>query len=242
MRWGIFPAAALFCAAAVGAKPVKVEHDTKALEFSYGWPAEAAAIPTLDRRFRADMAKALREARANAREDQQLAKSQSRNFNAHYYSMQWDTAGESARLLSLQNEKGSFTGGAHPNTSYGALLWDRRTSREVRLGSLFIRSGDFSALTHSAYCKRLDAQRAKKREGAKLDLPEFNECPKYSDLAIAPVDRNKNGRFDAIDFTASPYVAGPYVEGAYSVVVPVTARLVAALKLQYRASFEAQRQ
>jgi hypothetical protein len=242
MRWGIFPAAALLCAAAVGATPVKVEHDTKALEFSYGWPAEAAAIPALDRRFRTDAAKAFRKAHANAREDEQLAKSQNREFNAHYYSMQWTTAGESVRLLSLQSENGSFTGGAHPNTSYGALLWDRHTSREASMGSLFTRSGDFSAVTHSAYCKGLDAQRAKKRAGEKLDLPEFIECPKYSGLAIAPVDRNKNGRFDAIDFTASPYVAGPYVEGDYSVVVPVTARLVAALKPQYRASFEAQRQ
>jgi hypothetical protein len=242
MRWGIFPVAALLCAAAAAAKPVKVEHNSKALEFSYGWPAEAAAIPALDRRFRTDMAKTLREARANAREDQQLAKSQNRDFNAHYYSMEWTTAGESARLLSLQSENGSFTGGAHPNTSYGALLWDRRTLREARIGSLFTRSGDFSAVTRSAYCKSLDAQRAKKRDGEKLDLPDFNECPKYSDLAIAPVDRNKNGRFDAIDFTASPYVAGLYVEGEYSVVVPVTARLIAALKPQYRASFEAQRQ
>ena len=242
MTRGLLLTAALFAAAAAIAKPVKIEQDTKALEFSYAWPTEAAAIPALDRRFRSDMAKALREARANAREDEQRAKSQNRDFNAHYYSMQWTTAGESVRLLSLQSENGSFSGGAHPNTSYGALLWDRRTAREVTIGSLFSRSGDFGALTHSTYCKGLDAQRAKKREGEKLDLPEFNQCPKYSDLAIAPVDRNKDGRFDAIDFVASPYVAGPYVEGEYSVIVPVTARLVAALKAEYRGSFKAQRQ
>lgn len=242
MKWRLLLTAALLCAAAATAKPVKIERDSKALEFSYAWPAEAAAIPALDRRFRSDMAKALREARENAREDEQLAKSQNRDFNAHYYSMQWTNAGESARLLSLQSENGSFTGGAHPNTSYGALLWDRSTSRETSMGALFTRSGDFSAVTRAAYCKGLDAQRTKKREGEKLDLPEFNQCPKYSDLAIAPVDRNKDGRFDAIDFVASPYVAGPYVEGEYSVVVPVTARLVAALKPQYRGSFKAQRQ
>jgi hypothetical protein len=242
MRWSIFPAAALLCAAIAGAKPVKVEHDTKALEFSYAWPTEAAAIPALDRRFRGDMAKALREARKNAQEDEQLAREQKRDFNPHYFSMQWTTAGESARLLSLESEMGSFEGGAHPNTSFGALVWDRRSGREISMGSLFGRSGDFGDLTRSAYCKALDAERLKKRQGEKLDLPDFNACPKYSELAIAPVDGNRNGRFDAIDFVASPYVAGPYVEGEYAIQVPITRRIVAAMKPQYRSAFEVQRQ
>ena len=94
----------------------------------------------------------------------------------------------------------------------------------------------------ASYCKRLDAERTKRREGEKLDLPEFNQCPKYSDLAIAPVDSNKNGRFDRIDFVASPYVAGPYVEGEYEILVPVTPKFIAALKPDYRGSFEPQRQ
>jgi hypothetical protein len=242
MRWGIFPVAALVFAAAAGAKPVTVERDTKALEFSYGWPAEAAAIPALDRRFRGDMAKALREARENALEDEKLAREQKRDFNPHFFSVKWTTAGESPRLLSMQSETGSFEGGAHPNSSYGALLWDRRLGRAISMGSLFTRSGDFGALTRAAYCRALDAERLKKREGEKLDLPDFNACPKYSDLAISPVDRNRNGRFDAIAFVASPYVAGPYVEGEYEIPVPVTARLIAALKPPYRGSFEVQRQ
>jgi len=82
----------------------------------------------------------------------------------------------------------------------------------------------------------------KRREGEKLDLPEFNSCPRYSDLAIAPVDNDKDGRFDSISFVAAPYVAGPYVEGDYEIVLPVTAKLIAALKPQFRSSFEPQRQ
>jgi len=78
--------------------------------------------------------------------------------------------------------------------------------------------------------------------GEKLDLPEFNECPKYSDLAIAPVDKNKDGRFDRLGFIASPYVAGPYAEGEYEIELPVTPQLIAAMKSTYRSSYEAQRQ
>ncbi len=242
MRWGIISAAALLCATAAVAAPVKIERNSKLVEFSYAWPAEAAAVPALDRRFRSDANKSLENALTNAREDQALAKQQKRDFNQHYFSMQWTTAGETPRLLSLQSELGTFEGGAHPNTNYNSLLWDRRQNRELKFGALFLRSNAFAALTRPAYCKALDKQRAKKREGMKLDLAEFNACPKYPDLAIAPMDTDHDGRFDTIDFVASPYVAGPYVEGEYDTRLPITRQLIAAIRPGYRASFEPQRQ
>lgn len=189
-------------------------------------------------RFYKDAKAKLAEAQKNAVEDRALAREQKRDFNQHDFSFEWDTAGETPRLLSLQGTYGGFEGGAHPNSYSKALLWDRQSNREISVGSLFARPSDFTRLTHSVYCKRLDIERAKRREGMKLDLAEFNACPKYSDLAIAPVDRNHNGRFDSLDFIASAYVAGPYVEGEYEIFVPVTEKLIAALKPEYRSSFE----
>jgi hypothetical protein len=242
MKRGIWLIAALLWPQPAGAKPVSVKHDSKALDFTYAWPSEAAAIPALDRRFRADMANAYRKALSGAREDQKIYREQGREDIGDLYSMTWTTAGETPRLLSLQNELSTFTGGAHPNTSYGALLWDRKLNREVATDALFRRPAEFGAVTRPAYCKALHAERNQRREGEKLDLPEFNACPKASELAISPVDSNGNGRFDRIAFVASPYTAGPYAEGEYDISVPVTARLVTALKPEYRGSFEAQRQ
>lgn len=242
MNQGILLAATLFFAAATAAKPVKIEHDSGTLEFSYEWSAEAAAIPALDRKFRADLAKAYREALASGLEDQKLYQAQQREGVQDFYSMTWKTAGETTRLLSLQNELSTFTGGAHPNTSYDALIWDRKLNQKTSMDALLGGSGKLAAVTRSAYCKALDEERLKRREGEKPDLPEFNACPKYSDLAIAPVDSDRNGRFDAIDFVASPYLAGPYVEGEYEIRVPVTPKLIAALKPEFRGSFETQRQ
>ena len=96
-------------------------------------------------------------------------------------------------------------------------------------------------LTRSLYCKKLDAERRKRRQGEKIG-GMFDDCPKYAELAIAAVDRDKDRRFDHIRFTASPYVAGPYAEGEYQIELPVTRQLMAALKPAYRASFEPQRQ
>jgi hypothetical protein len=238
MKRGMILAVALLGATTAAAAPVKIERNSKLLQFTYAWPAEAAAVPALDRRFRSDMDKSLREFLANAREDQALAKQQKRPFNQHYYAMQWTTAGQTPRLLSLQNQLGTFEGGAHPMTTYNALLWNRRAHTPVSIAALFVRPGDLAAVTRAAYCKALDAERAKRREGMKIDLAEFNQCPKYSDLAIAPVDKDKDGKFDALRFVASPYVAGPYVEGDYAIILPLTPKLISDLKPDYRASFE----
>ena len=233
---------AVALAAPAWAKPFKVALNTHDLEFTYQWSAEAAAISALDRRFHTEMDKALKDAKANARDDVKLARQQQREFHQHYFSFKWTTAGQSPRLLSLESENSLFEGGAHPMTTYGALLWDRGQNRQTSVAALFARAGDLATVTHAAYCKALDAERAKRRLGMKMDLAEFNACPKYSDLAIAPVDKDKDGKFNALDFVASPYVAGPYAEGEYAITLPVTPRLIAALKPNYRASFELYRQ
>jgi hypothetical protein len=238
------PILLLFALALTGAAAVshKVVRNNAALEFSYEWPAEAAAIPALDTRFYKQAKKDLAEAQANAREDEQLAKEQKRDFNGHFYSMVWTTAGQTPRLLSLESQFDVFEGGAHPNHSYDALLWDRTFRREIKIEDQYILASSFAALTRQPYCKALAKEQSKRRDGEKLDLPEFNACPKYSDLAIAPVDKDKDGRFDTFQFAASPYVAGPYAEGEYENELPVTRQLIAALKPAYRSSYEPQRQ
>jgi hypothetical protein len=237
-------AAACLLPAAANGRPnaVKIERNSAVLEFTYEYPAEAAAIPALDRRFRAEAAKEYRRHLAMGREDKKLYRHEQRGSVTDFYSKQWSAAGETPRLLSLQYEHATYTGGAHPNSDFGALLWDRRLNRPVAIAKLFGVPASFEALTRAGYCKALDAERSKRREGEKLDLPEFNACPKYSNLAIAPVDKNGDGRFESLDFVASPYLAGPYAEGEYEITLSVTAKLIAATKPEYRASFEVHRQ
>ena len=65
-------------------------------------------------------------------------------------------------------------------------------------------------------------------------MPEFDSCPKFSELALIPAVSKHRGRFDTIHLIAAPYTAGPYAEGDYDIALPVTGRLVAALKPEYR--------
>jgi hypothetical protein len=243
MRLLLLSACLLLCSAVAAAKTVKIQRDSPALEFTYEWPAQAAAIPALDRRFKTEAEREYRRHLTLGREDKRLYQQQQRGSVTDFYSKKWSTAGESPRLLSLQYEHATYTGGAHPNTDYGALLWDKKLNREIRAGSLFLHAASFETLTRKRYCSALMQERSKRRgKDWQVGVPEFNQCPEYSDLAIAPIDKDRNGRFDAIAFVASPYTAGPYSEGEYEVVLPVTRRMIAAMKPLYRSSFEAQRQ
>lgn len=228
-------------ATAAAVRPASVERRSKALEFSYKWPAGADSIPGLRSYLRADMRKAFRQARSDAAEDMRRSRANHYPFRQHSYSMAWDAQGETVRLISLEGALAFDTNGAHPNSATRALLWDRTRDRRVSAPALFATPARFSALTRPAYCRKLDAERARRR-GSQRDEGEFSKCPDYKELAIILVDRNQNRRFDRLKFVASPYVAGPYVEGEYENWLPVTANLIAALKREYRGSFEIQRQ
>lgn len=235
------PAAQTVAPVPTAARAVSIEDKTAVLEFAYAWPAEAAAIPALDRRFHEDMAKTKAEALTNARADARTAKADGREFHGHDFSRSWTTAGQSPRLLSLEGATGFFTGGAHPNHGLDSLLWDRAAGREIGVADLFDPPTRFAELVSIAYCQGLDAERSKRREGETLE-GDFAQCPSLSDLAIVPTDADGNGRFESIRFMAEPYVAGPYVEGEYDIPLVLTAELIAAMKRDFQSSFEVQRQ
>ena len=224
------------------AKPFVVSSKDGLLEFDYGWPAEAAAIPALDARFRDEMEQGRTEALATAEDDRALRRTGDAPFNAHMYSRSWTTAGQSPRLLSLISETHFFTGGAHPNHGVDSLLWDRATHKEIGVADLFDPPTRFAALVSKPWCDSLNGERIKKRGEQPKPGEMFWDCPPLDDLAIVPLDDDKDGLFEGIRFSAAPYVAGPYAEGQYDVDLPVNATLMTAMRPEYRASFELQPQ
>ena len=214
----------------------KLKYEGKIYSYEYGWPKEAVAIPALNKKLTAEMMRDRSDIIASAKSAYAQARAAGDHFPDVGYesSWTWRLAGESPRLLSLDGESYQFTGGAHGNPSAMALLWDRAANREISVAKLFGTPAAFAKL-RPAYCAGLQAERRKKRggNGRLATLPEFDTCPKLSDLVAEIVDQNSNGRFEAVRFTADPYLAGPYVEGMYVVDLPATPALIAALKPQY---------
>jgi hypothetical protein len=229
---------ALALTAATG--PHKVVRESAALDFRYEWPAEAVAIPALDLRLYSEAKRDLVEAQNGAPDDKKEYKEEGRGSVRDLYLTKWTTAGQSSRLLSLRGDYQEYTGGAHPNYNTSDLLWDRQLGREIKLGDLFEVADGYEAILRSAYCHKL-VQTKVKRTGDQIEKAYWS-CPKFSEVATVPTDRNKNGHFDQIDFVSSPYTAGSFAEGEYDIALRVTPQLIAAFKPEYRSSFEVQRQ
>ena len=224
------------------AKAFEFDEKTDLVEYHYGWSAEAAAVPELVVRFRSEMDKDKAELIASAKEDKASRAKDGYPFHAYSSSTEYATAGQSPRLLSLSVAVSAYTGGAHGNFGTSGLLWDRDTRKEIAVADLFDPPTRFATLVNKCWCDALNVERTKKREEQPQPGEMFWDCPKLSEIAIVPTDKDGNGRFERLVLTASPYVAGPYVEGEYEIELPVSQALISALKPQFRAGFEVQPQ
>jgi hypothetical protein len=221
------------------AKPVSFERETETFTYSHGYPAEAAAIAPLARLLEAERAQGLADLEKEAAEAQKDAKANDYPYNPHMMSVSWSITGNTAPVLAMLGEISSYTGGAHGNTGYEALLWDKAAARRITIEQLFTDMKAALEPLRQRYCDALNAERLERRgEYAGEFDPEdsFNACPPFGDLVIVPSAVGQDG-FDRIMFVAAPYVAGPYAEGVYEISVPVTAQTVATVKPDYRAAF-----
>ncbi len=225
------------------ARAVKeVKEETELYTFEYSYPAQAAAIPGLKAWLDADLAKRKADVIGGAREDKKAADSGEFPFRAHSGSTEWKVVAEIPGWLSLSSMVGGYTGGAHPNYAYGALLWDKAAGQRREAADLFQSKGALSQAIRKPFCDTLDAQRAEKR-GAKIDRNSgdpFDACIDPLESAVILGSSNRR-TFDRIGVLVSPYSAGPYAEGDYEVTLPITPAVLAAVKPEYRASFTAGR-
>ena len=120
----------------------------------------------------------------------------------------------------------AYTGGAHAIPANG-LLWDRQRPRKSK-PPIFAEPANMDRLLTQRWCDALNKAREEKRGEPVGGGGMFDECPKLSEIAIVPTDKDKNGRFERLVLTASPYVAGPYVEGSYEIDLAVTPDMIAA--------------
>ncbi|MCJ8190324.1 PdaC/SigV domain-containing protein [Sphingomicrobium aestuariivivum] len=215
---------------------VKIVEKDNLVDFSWSWPAEAAAVPAIDARFRKEAQEALADLRGMAEEGAAMRAEQKIAFNGYEGSKAWETEGDTHRLLSLSAKWGSYTGGAHPNHGTDALLWDREDEAQIDLATLFGDKEERDAALREAFCTDLAAQQLERR--GEVISGMFSECPALGEITIIPVDRDGNGRFERFALTADPYVAGPYAEGYYEVELPIGPMLLDALDARYAGDFE----
>jgi hypothetical protein len=213
--------------------------DNSDYNFSFGYPAEAMAIPKLKAIMEKEIKKGQSELIKSATEAKADSKKTDYPYNAYKSGTIWEVAGDTAVLLSLEALYSSYSGGAHGNYGFGARIWDKKAKKLLKNSSdVFTNPKAALALVRQDYCNGLNAARREKlgADWKADDDSVFSGCPPFADLAI--VFRGDKGKaMNRIAFIAAPYVAGSYAEGEYEVELPMTAKLIEAVKKGYRGAF-----
>jgi len=221
---------------------LRVSEQNDVYSFEYSYPGAAGSIPglqtVLDRRMTA-----AREGHiAMAIDGRADADANKYPFRPYAYSTKWQVVADLPGWLSLSAEHWEFTGGAHGNSTFDTLLWDKQ-ARQVRAPiSLFASAKELEAAVQAELCDLLDKQRAQKRkEPVVRDQANWmNACISLQSVTVILGSSNRRS-FDRIGFLIPPYEAGPYVEGSYEVTLPVGEAILAVVKPEFRGAFSAVR-
>ena len=205
-------------------------------EFAYEWPAAVSAIPQLAQRFTAERDKALAEQKSDWQNTlTEMAGEDCTACKSLTFSKSWAVVADLPRFLSLSADMYFYTGGAHGNSGFDALVWDREAGAALDPRAMFRSPQALQSALGDPWCKSLKAERSK-RLGADYSDDGFFPCPSIADLTVLVGSSDKRA-FDRIGLIAGPYVAGSYAEGPYELTFPVTPAVLEAIKPEYRTAF-----
>ncbi|MDO1559360.1 DUF4163 domain-containing protein [Brevundimonas sp. 2R-24] len=199
--------------------PLTYESKTPFAEVKLTLPREIATVPDLHRKVFDEAVRDLRQFNEGAQADR--TEYAGREGMPPYSQFRdWTLAAQTPRLFSMKAAVSEYTGGAHPNNGYGAVLWDKAQNRELQPAALFRQGFDQAALNR-ALC---DAVTRAKRERIGADAPPFpNEswkCPAWTETAIVLAPSRTPGKAGGLTFLIGPYLVGPYAEGGYEITLP----------------------
>ncbi len=138
---------------------------------------------------------------------------------AYYQNINWKIAAQSTRLVSLYAEQEDFEGGAHPNSTFQTLLWDKSKNDLIATGHLFNTAADMKPV--DAYlCHQIEAERSKRAGSPVSQSASGFTCPKLADSRLILIPSTLDGKVGAIDALFAPYDVGPYAEGPYEIRIP----------------------
>jgi len=140
---------------------------------------------------------------------------------AYYHAITWKITAQSPRLVSLYATEDDFEGGAHPNTTFQSVLWDKQASAVVPVNKLIKANADLSGV--DAYiCRQVEAERSRRSGEPTTQAASGFGCPKFADSHIVLMASGISGKIGAVDALYAPYEVGSYAEGPYEIRVPQT--------------------
>jgi hypothetical protein len=192
------------------------------------------------------LTEAKREAAAQQKEADEAKRDEPRSFRQRWtFDRRYTFISEAGPFVSVRRIETTYTGGAHPNTVIGTIIWDNEAGKPVGLETFLNDVSDGGpTLTALAGLVRESLAAEKKKRG--LDVAENTAEdewlhavePKLETLGAPALTRSTvAGKASGLSFYFSPYDVGPYVEGAYTALVSGAA-LKPYLKADKAALFE----
>ena len=136
----------------------------------------------------------------------------------------FDSPVETGKIISLARRDYEFTGGAHGNTLFAGVLWDKAMKRQIAAAQLFRPGADMAALDR-ALCAAINVARNERHADAQpISLNDADwSCPKAAATPFILTPGNAPGKAGGLTFLIGPYQVGPYSDGSYAVAVPQSA-------------------
>jgi len=106
-------------------------------EYSYSWPVEVSREPALVKQFKATIAEEMAEQKVQWQEAVESCPPESVSCSSNTLSVEWKVVANLPRFLSLSSDVATYTGGAHGNGAYDALIWDREAQAALDPKAMF---------------------------------------------------------------------------------------------------------
>lgn len=208
---------------AEAAAPLNFSSKTQYAEVKLALPDAVKAQPDLHARLYAADVRDLRQFAEGAQAD--LSEFGGSGMPGYYRNIDWTSGAETGKLLSLGREVAEYTGGAHGNVAFSAVLWDKALKRVLQPAQLFRQGADFAALDR-ALCDAVNmAKKAKDPTipPVRLGAADTFGCPRAIETPFVLTPSTTPGKAGGLTFLIAPYTVGPWAEGTYQVQVPQSA-------------------
>lgn len=219
------PAEGAETTAADAAAPMTYESANRFAEVNLTLPDVVRTQPDLHARLYADAVSELRTFSEGAQADR-TEYDGDMDLPPYDKAITYVAAGETGKLISLQRNSHEYTGGAHPNPAYGAIIWDKALKRFVQPAQLFRRGADLAALDQ-ALCEAVNTARlARNADAGRITLNQTQggwACPRAGSTPFVLAPSTTPGRAGGLIFLIGPYQVGPYSDGGYEIAVPQSA-------------------
>lgn len=141
--------------------------------------------------------------------------------NPYEKTIAYAAGGETDKLLSLSRTDFEYTGGAHPNTRFSAVLWDKALKKRLGFADLFRAGADLSALD-KLLCDAANLAKQARSPGSERATRDGKmwTCPKAVSTPFILSPGTVPGKAGGVTFLIGAYQIGPYSDGDYWIALP----------------------